>query len=64
MDLSLAQIAFLIIIAIGCFGMSLWIYIDGLKFRLTNAQIDRDMWKNLYNLERDLRLKLDEMRKS
>ena len=64
MDFSPTQIALMVIIALGCFGMSLWIYIDGLKFRLTNAQLDRDMWKKLYNLERDLRLQLDEMRKS
>ena len=64
MDFNVAQVMLLIVTLGGCLILPLWIYIDGLKFRLTNAQIDRDMWKNLYNLERDLRLQLDEMRKS
>lgn len=50
MDLSLTQIAFLIIIAAGCFGMSLWIYIDSLKFKLRNMEFDRDMYRELYEI--------------
>lgn len=39
------------------------IHIDGLKFKLRNAQGDAEMWRKLYDLEKDLRLKLDELRK-
>ena len=53
MDLSLVQIGFLVIMGIACLGMSLWLYIDGLKFKLRNMQFDRDMYQRLYEIQKD-----------
>ena len=53
MDLSFVQIGFLVIMAIACLGMSLWLYIDGLKFKLKNMQFDRDMYQRLYEIQKD-----------
>ena len=44
-------------------AIPLAIHIDGLKFKLRNAQDDAKMWRKLHDLEKDLRLKLDELRK-
>lgn len=50
MDFSLTQIALMIVIVLGCVGMFLWIYIDSLKFKLRNMELDRDMYRELYEL--------------
>ena len=50
MDFSLAQIAFLGAMGFGCLGMSLWLYIDSLKFKLRNMEFDRDMYRELYEI--------------
>jgi hypothetical protein len=53
MDLSLVQIGFLVIMGVACLGMSLWLYIDSLKFKLRNMQFDRDMYQRLYEIQKD-----------
>ena len=47
MDLSLVQIGFLVIMGIVCLGMSLWLYIDSLKFKLRNMTFDKEMYQRL-----------------
>lgn len=44
-------------------AIPLAIHIDGLKFKLRNAEDNAEMWRKLYDLEKDLRFKLDELRK-
>ena len=57
------RIMLLVFVLLSLGTIPLAIHIDGLKFRLRNAQGDAEMWRKLYNLEKDLRLKLDELRK-
>ena len=52
MDLSLVQIGFLVIMGIVCLGMSLWLYIDSLKFKLRNMTFDKEMYQT-YEIQKD-----------
>ena len=38
------------LILLGLGGMSLWLYIDNLKYELRNMTFDRDMYARLYEL--------------
>ena len=41
----------LILLGLGC--MSLWLYIDNLKYELRNMTCDRDMYARLYELDKN-----------
>ena len=51
MDVSLETIGFLVMITIGFSVLYLYMYIDGLKFKARNAQIDADFYRKMYDLE-------------
>lgn len=38
------------LILLGLGGMSLWLYVDNLKYELRNMTFDRDMYARLYEL--------------
>ena len=40
------------LILLGLSGMSLWLYIDNLKYELRNMTIDKEMYERLYELHR------------
>jgi len=63
MDLSFVQIGFLVIIGIVCLGMFLMLYIDGLKFKLRNMQLDRDMYQRLYEIQKDYQESVEKYQK-
>lgn len=53
MELNMVQLAvmagFIIIVTIAMFI----VYIDGLKFKMRITEIDRDFYKNMYELEKE-----------
>ena len=53
MDFSMAEIGFVIVMAIWGIGMSLYLWIDSLKFKLKNMEYDRDLYRSLYELEKE-----------
>ena len=53
MDLTLFQIGSLGGFVIFGVGISLYLYIDGLKYRLRNLEIDRDFYRRMYELEKE-----------
>lgn len=57
------RIMLLVFMLLSLGAIPLAIHIDGLKFKLRNAEDNAEMWRKLYDLEKDLRFKLDELRK-
>ena len=50
--MSIGLIGFFIIMGLGLGLLSLWFYIEDLKYRLKNMEFDKEMYERLYEIYR------------
>lgn len=54
MELTLSQVGFIISLLVFGSGVAVYFYIENLKLKLRQTELDADMYKRLYLIEREL----------